>query len=163
MAAEKAANIYGFDVKDIDGNGVNLGRYQGKVVLIVNVASQWGLTKTNYAQLAQIHESHSSKGLVILGFPCNQFGSQEPGTNAEIKAFATDKGAKFDMMSKVNVNGNEAIPLYQYLKKKCKGTLTNSIKWNFTKFLINKDGVAVKRYSPQTEPEKILPDIEKLL
>jgi len=161
-SAEKAANIYGFDVKDIDGNDVSMSRYQGKVVLIVNVASAWGLTKANYAQLAKLHESHADKGLAIVGFPCNQFGSQEPGSNAEIKAFAAAQGAKFDMMDKVNVNGN-AIPLYVYLKKKCTGTLTNAIKWNFSKFLVNKEGVAVKRYSPQTEPVKILPDIEKLL
>jgi len=161
--AEKAANIYGFEHKDIDGNDVSMSKYKGKVTLIVNVASAWGLTKVNYAQLAQIHETYAPKGLEIVGFPCNQFGSQEPGSNAEIKQFAADHGAKWGLMEKCKVNGSDAIPLYQYLKKKCTGTLTNAIKWNFTKFLVNREGVAVKRYSPKTDPVKIIPDIEKLL
>ena len=163
MSAEKAPNIYGFNAADIDGNDVNMEKYKGKVVLIVNVASEWGLTKSNYAQLNQLHEKYSPE-LAIVGFPSNQFGSQEPGTNEQIKEFARqNQGAKFDLFAKVDVNGNQTIPLYQYLKKKATGTLTNAIKWNFTKFLVTKEGVAYKRYSPQTEPLKMVPDIEKLL
>ena len=122
-------------------------------MVIVNVASKWGLTDVNYTQLVELHNKYSeSHGLRILGFPCNQFGSQEPGTDEEIKAFAEKYGVKFDMFSKIKVNGSDAHPLFEYLKKKQGGTLGSFIKWNFTKFLINKDGIPVARYSPQTSP-----------
>lgn len=168
MAAEKdwwkkAASIYEFSAKDIDGNEVSLEKYKGHVVLILNCASKWGFTEKNYTQLQALHAKYAeSKGLRILGFPCNQFGSQEPGTEAEIKTFVTDKfNVQFDMFSKINVNGNDGHPLFKYLKHKQGGTLGDFIKWNFTKFLVNKEGIPVKRYAPNTEPNSIEKDFEK--
>lgn len=160
-----AESIYEFSAKDIDGNVVSLDKYRGHACLIVNVASQWGFTDKNYKQLQELHTKYAeSAGLRILAFPCNQFGSQEPGTNAEIKEFATSKyGVQFDLFSKINVNGNDAHPLYNFLKNKQSGFLVNAIKWNFTKFLINKDGVPVKRYAPNTEPLSIQKDLLKIL
>jgi len=111
----------------------------------------------NYAQLAQLHEKYSPR-LAILGFPCNQFGSQEPGTNQEIKEFAASHGAKFDMFAKIKVNGEGTDPLWEFLKKKQGGLMGNFIKWNFTKFLVDSKGVPVARYSPKTNP---IPDVEK--
>ncbi|CAC5414520.1 GPX4 [Mytilus coruscus] len=149
MAAEKdwwkkASSIYEFSAKDIDGNEVSLEKYKGHVLQALHA---------KYAE---------SKGLRILGFPCNQFGSQEPGTEAEIKSFVTDKfGVQFDMFSKINVNGNDGHPLFKYLKHKQGGTLGDFIKWNFTKFLVNKEGIPVKRYAPNTEPNSIEKDFEK--
>uniref|UniRef100_A0A913ZZ30 Glutathione peroxidase n=1 Tax=Patiria miniata TaxID=46514 RepID=A0A913ZZ30_PATMI len=164
VAANGPTNIYGFTVKDIDGNEVSLSKYKGHVALIVNVASQCGLTNKNYAQLQELHAKYAeSKGLRILAFPCNQFGGQEPGTDEQIKEFAAKKGAQFDLFDKINVNGDNAIPLYKFLKKKQHGTLTNAIKWNFSKFLINKKGEPVKRYGPQTAPKDIEKDIVKEL
>jgi len=162
MAANDPSDIYGFSVKDIDGNEVSLSKYRDHVALIVNVASKWGLTNKNYAQLQELHAKYAeSMGLRILAFPCNQFGGQEPGTNEQIKAFAEEKGAQFDFFSKIDVNGNNADPLYKFLKNKQHGTLTNAIKWNFTKFLINKKGVPIKRYGPQTGSKEIEKDLIK--
>lgn len=155
-----AGSIFEFNVLDIDGNEVSLGKYKGFVTFIVNLASKWGLTKKNYAQLAQLHESYKEHGLRILGFPCNQFGGQEPGSNAEIKEFAIAHGAEFDLFSKIDVNGNTAHPLYKFLKKAQGGTFGDSIKWNFTKFLCDKQGVPVKRYGPTTDPLSAVKDIE---
>jgi len=154
---EKATSIYDFNVIDIDGNEVSMEKYRGHVVIIVNVATEWGLADTNYRQLQAMHdELAESKGLRILAFPCNQFANQEPGTNAEIKAWAKKKfGVTFDMFSKINVNGDDAIPLYKYLKSKQGGTLGSWIKWNYTKFLVDKNGQPVARYSPQDEPFEI--------
>ncbi len=162
MATDGPKDIYGFSVNDIDGNEVSLSKYRGHVALIVNVASKWGLTNKNYAQLQELHAKYAeSKGLRILAFPCNQFGGQEPGTNEEIKKFAEKKGAQFDLFAKIDVNGNSVDPLYKFMKKKQAGLLTNSIKWNFSKFLINKKGEPVKRYGPQTSPMDIEGDLIK--
>jgi len=163
-AWKNAKSIYEFDVKDIDGNTITLDKYKGKVCLIVNVASKWGFTNKNYTQLQALHAKLAEKGLAILAFPCNQFGSQEPGTNEEIKKFAQDNfGVQFDMFDKINVNGNQADPLYKYLKKMQKGTLGDFIKWNFSKFLVDRNGIPVKRYAPNTEPFSIEKDIDNYL
>jgi len=164
MAATEATDIYGFSAKDIDGNDVSMEKYRNKVVLIVNVATRWTLTSSNYAQLQQLHEKYSPN-LAVLAFPSNQFiFNQEPGSNDQIKKFAREeKGSGFDLFSKVDINGKTAIPLYQYLRCALKGWMTDGIKTNFTKFLVDKQGVPYKRYSPTTGPLKIEPDIQKLL
>lgn len=150
--AIKAKSIFDFFAKDIDGKTVDLMKYKGHVMFIVNVATYWGLTAKNYAQLADLHSRYAKQGLRILAFPSNQFANQEPGTNAEIKKFAISKGAQFDLFSKIDVNGVNAHPLYVYLKSRQGGTFGDGIKWNFSKFLVNKYGVPVKRYSPYDEP-----------
>lgn len=161
---QSANSIYEFQAKDIDGNDVSFEKYKGEVALIVNVATKWGFTNTNYPQLQALHAQYAEKGLRILAFPCNQFGSQEPGTDAEVKQFATSRfGVTFDMFSKINVNGDDAHPLYKYLKLKQKGTLIDAIKWNFSKFLVDRNGKPVNRYSPNTEPKNIEKDIKALL
>jgi len=122
------------------------------------------LTDINYRQLQQLEEKYAAQGLSILAFPCNQFGNQEPGTDAEIFAWAKSKyGVTFDMFHKIDVNGDTAIPLYKWLKEKLPGFLTNSIKWNFTKFLSDRNGVPYKRWAPNVNPEVLIPDIEALL
>ncbi len=162
-APSNPTSIYDFVANDIDGNQVSLEKYKGHVALIVNVASKWGFTDKNYKQLQAMHDELAEmKGLRILAFPCNQFGSQEPGSNEEIKTFATTKyGVKFDMFAKINVNGSKAHPLWNYLKSKQGGTLINAIKWNFTKFLIDKEGQPVARYAPNVEPNAIKKDMDK--
>jgi len=164
-AWKNASSIYDFTVKDIDGNDVSLDKYKGHVCVITNLASKWGLTAQNYKELQALHdELAESRGLRILGFPCNQFGSQEPGTNAEVKEFAQGKyGAQFDLFSKIKVNGNDADPLWKYLKMKQGGTFGDFIKWNFSKFLIDKNGQVVKRYGPKEAPLSMKPDILKYL
>jgi glutathione peroxidase len=158
-----AMSIYDIQAKDIDGNVVKLDKYKGKVMLIVNVASKCGFTG-QYKGLQELYDKYESKGLRILGFPCNQFLSQEPGTEEEIKSFCTlNYGVKFDMFSKIDVNGENTHPLYVYLKKNSGGFLTDTIKWNFTKFLVDKDGKVIHRYAPSTTPAEIEKDIEKLL
>jgi len=117
----------------------------------------------NYEQLEPLFQKYKDRGFAVAAFPCNQFGSQEPGTNAEIREFANGYGATFDMYAKINVNGSEAHPLYDFLKKKQGGTLGSFIKWNFSKFLVDRHGVPVKRYAPTTDPNDIIPDIEKEL
>lgn len=150
---KKANSIYEFTAKDISGNVVNLEKYRGHVCVIVNVASKWGKTDVNYKQLVEMYNKHSeADGLQILAFPCNQFGSQEPGTNEEIMAFVGKYGVQFDMFDKIDVNGNHAHPLYEYLKSKQGGTLGNFIKWNFTKFVINKEGQPIARFAPTDDP-----------
>jgi len=144
-----------FTMKDIDGKDVALSKYQGKVVLMVNVASKCGLTP-QYAELEALHEKYADKGLVILGFPANEFGQQEPGTNDEIKAFCSEKySVKFPMFSKVVVKGEGICPLYKFLT----GSDTNpkfagEIKWNFTKFLISRNGEVVNRFEPKVKPSE---------
>jgi glutathione peroxidase-family protein len=161
MDWKEAKSIYEFTVKDIDGNEVSLEKYKGFVVLIVNVATNCGLTTNNYKQLNEVYDKYRERGLRILAFPCNQFNGQEPGCDADIKEFAKKKKVEYDMFSKIDVNGNSAIPLYKYLKEKQGGFLwMNGIKWNFSKFLVNKQGVPVSRYAPTTAPTSIEKDIE---
>ncbi|MFL2701115.1 MAG: glutathione peroxidase [Gammaproteobacteria bacterium] len=148
--------IYSFSVKDADLNEVSLKTFQNKVLLIVNVASFCGLTY-QYKGLENIYKKYANKGLEILGFPCNQFAFQEPGTNEEIKDFCeSNYGVTFRIMNKINVNGSNADPFYNFLKEQKPGVIeTPQIKWNFTKFLINRDGYVVERFSPQAEIEEI--------
>jgi glutathione peroxidase len=157
-------NVFDFQAVSIDGSPVDLSRYRGQVLLIVNTASECGFTP-QYKGLEQVYEQFRDRGLEVLGFPCNQFGKQEPGTEAEIGAFCEKNyGVTFPMFSKVDVNGDEAHPLFKHLKQSAPGVLgTEGIKWNFTKFLINRDGSVYKRYAPQTKPEEIAGDIETLL
>ena len=156
--------IYNFSVKDIDLNDVSLEKYKNKVLLIVNVASYCGLTY-QYKSLEDIYKKYKDKGFEVLGFPCNQFALQEPGSNEEIKNFCdTSYGVTFSIMNKINVNGSKADPFYNFLKEQKPGIAdTPQIKWNFTKFLINKDGCVVKRYGPQTEVSEIEPKIIELI
>ena len=156
--------IYNFSVKDIDLNDVSLEKYKNKVLLIVNVASYCGLTY-QYKSLEDMYKKYKDKGFEILGFPCNQFALQEPGSNEEIKNFCdTSYGVTFSIMNKINVNGSKADPFFNFLKEQKPGIAdTPQIKWNFTKFLINKDGCVVKRYSPQTEVSEIEPKIIELI
>ena len=148
--------IYSFSVKDADLNEVSLKTFQNKVLLIVNVASFCGLTY-QYKGLENIYKKYANKGLEILGFPCNQFAFQEPGTNEEIKDFCeSNYGVTFRIMNKINVNGSNADPFYNFLKEQKPGVIeTPQIKWNFTKFLINRDGYVVERLGPQAEIEEI--------
>ncbi|XP_059654293.1 probable glutathione peroxidase 2 [Cornus florida] len=164
MAEETPKSIYDFTVKDIRGNDVPLGNYGGKVLLIVNVASKCGLTQSNYKELNILYEKYKDQGLEILAFPCNQFGWQEPGTNEEIQETAcTMFKAEFPIFDKIDVNGKNAAPLYKYLKSEKGGLLVDGIKWNFTKFLVNKEGKVVERYGPRTSPLQIEKDIQNLL
>jgi len=157
-----ATSIYDFSALDIDGNEVSLEKYRGHVAVIVNVASKWGLTPQNYSELQALYEKYKeSQGLRILGFPCNQFAGQEPGTEAEIKEFIKQYNVSFDMFSKINVNGNGTHPLWSYLKNKLGGTMGSFIKWNFTKFLIDKNGQPVKRFGPKESPNSMEPDLLK--
>ncbi|CAK9267490.1 unnamed protein product [Sphagnum jensenii] len=157
-------SIYDFIVKDINGNDVSLNAYRGKVLLIVNVASQCGFTQTNYKELTDLYNQYKGSDFEILGFPSNQFGGQEPGSNEQIKEFACTRfKAEFPLFDKINVNGQNQAPLYKYLKSQKGGLLGNGIKWNFTKFLVDKDGKVVERYAPITSPSKIEKDIKKLL
>jgi len=121
------------------------------------------LTKLNYTQLVQLDEKYKDRGLEIVGFPCNQFGAQEPGTNEEIKTFAAKYNAKFQMMAKIDVNGAKEHPLYAYLKSTLHGTLIDAIKWNFTKFVIDRNGIPIKRFGPKDEPNSMIPLLERLL
>jgi glutathione peroxidase len=158
-------SIYDFVVKDIDGNDVELSKYRGKVLLIVNVASACGLTTNNYTELAEIYSKYKNQDFEILAFPCNQFGGQEPGSNEQIKQFACTRfKAEYPIFDKIDVNGSKEAPLYKYLKsEKGGGLLGNSIKWNFAKFLVDKNGKVVDRYAPTTSPSKIEKDIKKYL
>lgn len=157
-------SIYDIEVETLDGVKKTLREYEGKVLLVVNTASQCGFTP-QFAGLEKLHEKLASKGVVVLGFPCNQFGQQEPGDAEAIGAFCQKNyGVTFPMHTKIEVNGPNTHPLYQRLKDDQKGLLGSSrIKWNFTKFLIDRRGEVVKRYAPVTAPEKIEKDIEKLL
>ncbi|MDB5934259.1 MAG: glutathione peroxidase [Massilia sp.] len=157
-------NAYDFQAAAINGELVGLSRYHGKVLLIVNTASACGFTP-QYKGLEEVYQQFRERGFEVLGFPCNQFGKQEPGTEADIGAFCEKNyGVTFPLFSKVDVNGENAHPLFKHLKEAAPGVLgTEGIKWNFTKFLINKDGSVYKRYAPATKPEEIVADIEKLL
>jgi glutathione peroxidase len=157
-------NVYDFQATSLDGKPVDLAQYRGKALLIVNTASKCGFTP-QYQGLETLHRELHGRGLEVLGFPCNQFGGQEPGSEEEIGAFCEKNyGVSFPMFAKVEVNGDQAHPLWQHLKSEAPGVLgTEGIKWNFTKFLIGRDGKVVKRYAPQTKPEEIAGDVEKLL
>jgi len=155
--------IHDFSATTIDGVEQQLADYKGKVVLVVNTASQCGFTP-QYGGLEKIYEQYAERGLVVLGFPCDQFGHQEPGTEDEIATFCeTSFGVTFPMFSKIDVNGKNAHPLYEWLKTEKKGVLGGAIKWNFTKFLVDPEGNVVQRYGSATKPEDIADDIEALL
>ncbi|KDP25447.1 hypothetical protein JCGZ_20603 [Jatropha curcas] len=157
-------SVHDFTVKDARGNDVDLSTYKGKVLIIVNVASQCGLTNSNYTELTQLYQKYKDQGLEILAFPCNQFGSQEPGTNEQIVEFACTRfKAEYPIFDKIDVNGNNAAALYKFLKSSKGGIFGDSIKWNFTKFLADKDGNVVNRYAPTTSPLSIEKDVKKLL
>ena len=158
------AAIYDFAVDDIHGKKVKLDRYRGKVMLVVNTASKCGFTP-QYKGLEALYRKYHGKGLEVLGFPCNQFGAQEPGTEDEIAQFCElNYGVTFPLFAKVDVNGDDAAPLYKYLKAEKPGLLgSEGIKWNFTKFLVDRKGQVVKRYAPNDTPESLAGDIEKAL
>lgn len=156
-------SFYDFKAMDIDGEEIPMSQFRDKVVLVVNTASKCGLTP-QFKDLQALYESYQAQGLEILGFPCNQFANQESGSSEEISQFCQfNYGVTFTMFEKVEVNGEGAHPLYQYLKKEKKGLLTSEIKWNFEKFLIDREGRVVKRFAPTTSPLKLKKDIEALL
>ena len=158
------APIYKFSVKTLAGKKQTLADCKGKVMLIVNTASACGFTP-QYKGLEKLHRTYGARGLAVLGFPCNQFGAQEPGSAAEIAAFCEKNyGVTFALFAKVDVNGDAAHPLFDFLKKAKPGLLgTEAIKWNFTKFLVGKDGRVIDRFAPQTKPEDLGAEIEKAL
>jgi glutathione peroxidase len=158
------SSIYDFQAQSIDGQPVPLSKYRGQPMLIVNTASACGFTP-QFAGLEQLHQTYGDRGLVVLGFPCNQFGSQDPGSDSEIATFCQrNYGVSFPMMSKIDVNGAEAHPLYRWLTAEAPGLLgSKAIKWNFTKFLVGRDGRVIRRYAPQDAPQKLAGDIEAAL
>ena len=157
-------SIYDFEARQMDGSTVPLKQYQGKALLIVNTASACGFTP-QFGGLEALHKTYGARGLVVLGFPCNQFGSQDPGSNEQIAQFCQlNYGVSFPMMAKIDVNGADASPLYQWLAAEAPGLLgSKAIKWNFTKFLVGKDGRVIRRYAPQDAPKKLAGDIEAAL
>ena len=156
--------VYDFDAKSINGKDVALSQFKGHVMLIVNTASKCGFTP-QFGGLEELHKNYAGKGLVVLGFPCNQFGSQDPGADAEIAEFCqVNYGVSFPMMGKVDVNGPAAHPLYTWLSSEAPGLLgSKAIKWNFTKFLIGKDGQVIRRYAPTDKPADLAKDIAAAL
>ena len=159
-----STSIYNFEAQQMNGQAVSLSQYQGKVLLIVNTASACGFTP-QFGGLEALHKKYADQGLVVLGFPCNQFGSQDPGSNDEIANFCQlNYGVSFPMMAKTNVNGADASPLYKWLTAEAPGLLgSKAIKWNFTKFLVGKDGRVIRRYAPQDAPKKLDKDVEAAL
>jgi glutathione peroxidase len=157
-------SLYDFEAQSIDGRPVQLEQFRGKALLIVNTASACGFTP-QFGGLEKLHQTYGDRGLVVLGFPCNQFGSQDKGSNEEIATFCQKNyGVSFSMMSKIEVNGAQAHPLYQWLSAEAPGLLgSKAIKWNFTKFLVGKDGQVIKRYAPQDAPDKLTKDIEAII
>ena len=157
------SNFHQFKATSLQNKEIDMENYKGKVVFVVNTASKCGLTP-QYEGLEKLYKDYKDRGLVILGFPCNQFGKQEPGGAKEIaEGCLINYGVTFPMFSKIEVNGDNAHPIYKYLKSELKGTFGNRIKWNFTKFLIDKDGTPYKRFSPTTTPDKLRNHIETLL
>ncbi len=158
------SELYNISVKDIDMNSVDLSSYEGKTLLIVNVASKCGFTP-QYKDLQNLYEKYQDQGLEVLGFPCNQFGAQEPGTNEEVKSFCDlNYNVSFKMFDKIDVNGSNASPLFKYLKHESPGIMgTEAVKWNFTKFLVNKDGQVVKRFAPKDGESEIESELQKIL
>lgn len=156
-------SLHDFSAKAIDGREVDLASYDGKVVLVVNTASKCGFTP-QYRGLQELYEKYGDQGFAVLGFPCDQFAHQEPDGEDEIAAFCErNYGVTFPMFAKVDVNGDEAHPLWQWLREEQGGLLSGTIKWNFTKFLIGRDGAVVDRFAPATKPEKLAGDVEKAL
>lgn len=154
---------YDFTATTIDGAEQSLSAYEGKLLLIVNVASKCGFTP-QYAGLEELYRKHADSGFVVLGFPCDQFGHQEPGDETEIKEFCSlTYDVTFPMFAKIEVNGDDTHPLYHWLKEEQRGVLGGRIKWNFTKFLVDREGQPVRRYAPNTTPEELGDDVEKLL
>jgi len=160
----KDADVWGFEAQSIDGKPVKLSQHKGQVLLIVNTASQCGFTP-QFDGLEALWRAYRDQGLVVLGFPSNEFGAQDPGSNDEIASFCRmNFGVTFPMMAKIEVNGGAAHPLYQWLAREAPGLLgSTGIKWNFTKFLVGRDGKTIKRYAPQDEPSKLTKDIEAAL
>ncbi|WP_315069483.1 glutathione peroxidase [uncultured Clostridium sp.] len=155
--------FYDFSANKMNGQEMKMEEFKGKVVLVVNTASKCGLTP-QFKELEELYKEYKDRGFEILGFPCNQFAKQDPGTNKEISEFCLiNYGVSFTMFEKIDVNGENAHPLYKYLKSEAKGILNKEIKWNFAKFLIDSEGNVVKRYAPITTPLKLKGDIEKLL
>jgi glutathione peroxidase len=159
-----SSTVYDFSATSIEGKAVDLSSFKDKVLLIVNTASQCGFT-SQYQGLQALHDKYATKGVEVLGFPCNQFGAQEPGSATDIQSFCQTRfGVSFPLFEKIDVNGANAHPLFQYLTKAAPGILgTEGIKWNFTKFLVDSKGNVVKRYASATEPKDIEKDIEALL
>ena len=158
------SSIYDFEASSISGQSVPLSQYKGHPLLIVNTASACGFTP-QFAGLQELHQRYGGQGLVVLGFPCNQFGGQDPGSNDEISSFCQlNYGVDFPMMAKIDVNGGGAHPLYKWLCAEAPGLLgSKAIKWNFTKFLVGKDGQVIRRYAPQDTPAKLADDVEAAL
>lgn len=155
--------IYDFKALTTDGKELDFKQFKGKVLLIVNTASKCGFT-SQFAGLEELNQKYKEKGLVILGFPCNQFANQDPGSDDEIAHFCrVNYGVTFQMMKKIDVNGDNAIPLYKFLKEKTKNILAENIKWNFTKFLVSSDGSVIKRYAPTVKPSRLEKEIEAML
>ena len=162
--SKSSHSAYDFQARQIDGKDISMAEFRGKVMLIVNTASQCGFTP-QFGGLEALHKSYAGQGLAVLGFPCNQFGAQDPGSNGEISDFCQlNYGVSFPMMSKIDVNGPAAHPLYKWLSSEAPGLLgSKAIKWNFTKFLIGKDGKVIKRYAPLDKPVHLATDIEAAL
>ena len=159
-----ASTVYDFEALQIDGKNIALSAFKGQVMLVVNTASKCGFTP-QFGGLEELHKTYAGKGLTVLGFPCNQFGSQDPGANGDIAEFCQlNYGVSFPMMGKVDVNGPQAHPLYKWLSAEAPGLLgSKSIKWNFTKFLVGKDGQVIRRYAPLDKPADLAKDIEAAL
>ena len=164
MTTSSAKTVYDFTARQINGQDIALSQFQGQVMLIVNTASACGFTP-QFGGLEALHQRYAGQGLAVLGFPCNQFGAQDPGTDSEIAGFCQmNYGVSFPMMSKINVNGDEADPLFKWLCAEAPGLLgTKAIKWNFTKFLIGRNGQVIGRYAPMDKPESMAKDIEAAL
>lgn len=157
------ATIYDFKAVTSKGAELDFAQFRGKVLLIVNTASKCGFT-AQFQGLEELNQRYKERGLVVIGFPCNQFAHQDSGTDSEIEGFCQlNYGVTFQIMKKIDVNGDGAHPIFKYLKNEAKGIFGNAIKWNFTKFLISRDGATIKRYAPTTAPEKLTTDIETLL
>lgn len=165
-APEATNTVHGFTVKDIDGKDVPLSKYRGDVLLIVNVASRCGYTAKSYAQMESLYQKYKDKGLRVLAFPANNFGSQEPGTNEEIKQFcASDVKVTFDLFAKISVMGEDQAPLYKFLTEHPDPAIAGPVQWNFQKYLVGRDGAVLAMYGTRTLPEdeKVVADIEKAL
>ena len=156
-------NIYSFKATASNGKEIDFKDFEGKTLLIVNTASKCGFTP-QFDGLEKLNQKYKDRGLVVIGFPCNQFAHQDPGSDSEIESFCRlNYGVTFQMMKKIDVNGDNAHPIFKYLRSQTRGFLGDKVKWNFTKFLISRDGMRIKRYSPTTKPEKLESDIEAML